>query len=100
MPRDREGTYEPQIVRKSWSRLSQMDDQILSLYAKVMSTRDICAAFKEHYDADVSPMVISKVTDTVMGRVTEWQARTLEPMYPVVYLDCIVVKIRENQQVM
>ena len=89
-PRDREGTFEPQIVKKGQSRLTQMDDQILSLYAKGMSTRDICATFKELYDADVSPTVISKVTDAVMGRVTEWQARTLEPIYPVLYLDCIV----------
>ena len=99
IPRDREGTYEPQIVKKGQSRLTQMDDQILSLYAKGMSTRDICATFKELYDADVSPTIISKVTDAVMAHVTEWQSRTLEPMYPVVYLDCIVVKIRENQQV-
>ena len=98
-PRDRDGTFEPQIVKKGQSRLTQMDDQILSLYAKGMSTRDITATFKELYDADVSPTVISKVTDAVMGRVTEWQARELEPIYPIVYLDCIVVKIRENQQV-
>jgi len=98
-PRDREGTFEPQIVRKGQSRLTQMDDQILALYAKGMSTRDITATFKELYQADVSPTVISKVTDAVMGRVIEWQARELEPLYPIVYLDCIVVKIRENQQV-
>ena len=76
-----------------------MDDQILSLYAKGMSTRDITATFKELYDADVSPTIISKVTDAVLGRVSEWQARELEPLYPIIYLDCIVVKIRENQQV-
>lgn len=64
-----------------------MDDQILSLYAKGMSTRDICATFKELFDADVSPTVISNVTDAVMGRVTEWQFRTLEPMYPIILLD-------------
>lgn len=64
-----------------------------------MSTRDITATFKELSDADVSPTVVSKVTDAVIGHVTEWQARTLEPIYPVMYLDCIVVKIRENQQV-
>jgi len=98
-PRDREGTFEPQLVKKGQSRLTQMDDQILSLYAKGMSTRDIVATFKELYDAEVSPTVISKVTDAVIGRVTEWQSRELEPMYPIVYLDCIVVKIRENQQV-
>ena len=99
IPRDREGSFEPQIIKKGQSRLTQMDDQILSLYAKGMSTRDICATFKDLYDADVSPTIISKVTDAVLSRVTEWQGRTLEPMYPVVYLDCIVVKIRENQQV-
>lgn len=99
IPRDRMGTFEPQLVKKGQSRLTQMDDQILSLYAKGMSTRDICATFQELYGADVSPTVISKVTDAVMGRVTEWQSRGLEPLYPIVYLDCIVVKIRENQQV-
>jgi len=98
-PRDREGTFEPQIVKKGQSRLTQMDDQILSLYAKGMSTRDITATFKELYDADVSPSIISKVTDAVMGKLTEWRSRELEPLYPILYLDCIVVKIRENQQV-
>lgn len=68
-------------------------------FAKGMSTCDTCITFKELYDADVSPTVVSKVTDGVMGRVTAWQSRELEPLYPVVYLDCIVVKIRENQQV-
>ncbi|MFK8082577.1 MAG: transposase [Granulosicoccus sp.] len=76
-----------------------MDDQILSLYAKELSTRDFCTTFKELYDTDVSPTVISKMTDAVIGRGTEWQARTLEPIYPMGYLDCIVVKIRDNQQV-
>ena len=99
IPRDRAGSFEPQIVKKGQSRLTQMDDQILSLYAKGMSTRDITATFKELYDADVSPTIISKVTDSVMGRVNQWQARELEPLYPIVYLDCIIVKIRENQQV-
>lgn len=84
---------------KGQSRLTQMDDQILSLHAKGMSTRDILATFKELYDDDVSSTVISKVTDAVMGRVTEWQARKFEPIYPIVYLECIVVKIRENQRV-
>lgn len=67
IPRDREGTYEPQIVRKGESRPTQMDDQFLSLYANGMSTRDICAIFKELYDANVSPTVISKVTDARTG---------------------------------
>lgn len=99
VPRDRAGTFEPQIVRKGQTRLTQMDDQILSLYAKGMSTRDIVDAFKEMYDADVSATLISKVTDRVLDTVTEWQSRTLDAVYPIVYLDCIVLKIRHNNRV-
>ena len=76
-----------------------LDDQILALYAKGMSTRDIAATLKELYDADVSPALISKVTDRVLEQVQLWQARELDPLYPIVYLDCIVLKIRENQRV-
>ena len=67
IPRDREGTFEPQIVKKGQTRLTAMDDQILALYARGMSTRDIVATFKELYDADVSPSLISRVTDSVLG---------------------------------
>ena len=99
VPRDRAGTFEPQIVRKGQTRLTQVDDQILALYAKGMSTRDIVDAFKEMYDADVSATLISKVTDRVLETVTEWQNRTLDAIYPIVYLDCIVLKIRQNNRV-
>lgn len=99
VPRDRAGSFEPQIVRKGQTRLTQMDDQILALYAKGMSTRDIVDAFKEMYDADVSATLISKVTDRVLETVTEWQNRTLDAVYPIVYLDCIVLKIRQNNRV-
>ena len=98
-PRDRAGTFEPQFVRKGQTRLTQMDDQILALYAKGMSTRDIVAAFKEMYDADVSAALISKVTDRVLETVTEWQSRPVDAVYPIVYLDCIVLKIRQNKRV-
>ena len=98
-PRDRAGTFEPQFVRKGQTRLTQMDDQILALYAKGMSTRDIVAAFKEMYDADVSAALISKVTDRVLDTVTEWQSRPVDAVYPIVYLDCIVLKIRQNKRV-
>src|SRR5690606_11637383 len=77
-PRDRAGTFEPQIVRKGQTRLTQMDDQILALYAKGMSTRDIVDAFREMYDADVSPTLVSKVTERVLDAVTEWQNRGLQ----------------------
>jgi transposase-like protein len=76
-----------------------MDDQILTLYAKGLSTREIVDAFKEMYDADVSATLISQVTDSVIDRITEWQSRPLEPIYPIVYLDCIVIKIRQEARV-
>ena len=98
-PRDRNGSFEPQLIRKGQTRLTQFDDQILALYAKGMSTRDIVATFQEMYDADVSPALISKVTDAVLDRVLEWQSRPLDNLYPIVYLDCIVLKIRHNKRV-
>jgi transposase-like protein len=98
-PRDREGSFEPKLVKKRQTRFTSMDDKILSLYAKGMTTRDIVATFKEMYDADISPTLISKVTDAVKERVVEWQSRPLEAVYPIVYLDCIVVKIRQDKQV-
>jgi transposase-like protein len=76
-----------------------MDEKILSLYAKGMTTRDIVATFKEMYGADVSASLISKVTDAVIEQVVEWQARPLDAVYPIIYLDCIVVKIRQDKQV-
>lgn len=98
-PRDRNGEFEPQFVKKGQTRLTHFDDQILSLYAKGMSTRDIVASFKEMYGAEVSPTLISKVTESVIDRVTEWQNRPLDAVYPIVYLDCIVVKVRQNKRV-
>ena len=76
-----------------------MDNQILSLYAKGMTTREIAVAFKEMYDADVSPALVSKVTDAVMEQVVEWQNRPLDAIYPIVYLDCIVLKVRQDSRV-
>lgn len=98
-PRDRNGSFEPEIVKKNQSRFTSMDDKILHLYAKGMTTRDIVATFDEMYGADISPTLISRVTSSVLERVVEWQSRPLEPVYPIVYLDCIVVKIRENNKV-
>ena len=98
-PRDRDGTFEPQLIKKNQTRITQMDNQILSLYAKGMTTREIVATFKEMYDADVSPTLISKVTDAVNEQVAEWQNRPLDVIYPIVYMDCIVVKVRHNGSV-
>ena len=98
-PRDRNSSFEPQIIRKGQTRLTQFDDQILSLYTRGMSTRDIVATFKEMYDADVSPTLISKVTNAVLDQILEWQSRPLDDIYPIVYLDCIVLKIRQDKRV-
>ena len=99
IPRDREGSFDPQLVKKHQRRLTLMDDKILCLYAKGMTTREIVATFKEMYDADVSATLISKVTDAVIDQVKEWQTRPLDAVYPIVYLDCIVVKVRQDNQV-
>ena len=99
VPRDRDSSFEPQLVKKQQTRLTGMDDKILYLYAKGMSTREITAAFKELYDAEVSTSLISKVTDAVIDEVVQWQSRPLDAIYPIVYLDCLVVKIRQDKQV-
>ena len=99
IPRDRDGSFEPQLIKKHQRRLTGMDDKILCLYAKGMTTREIVGAFKEMYDADVSATLISKVTDAVLDHVIEWQTRPLEAVYPIIYMDCIVVKIRQDKRV-
>jgi len=98
-PRDRNGDFEPELVKKHQRRFTSMDDKILFLYAQGMSTREIVTTFKEMYGADVSPSLISKVTDAVIEQVVEWQSRPLDPVYPIVYLDCIVLKVRQDRQV-
>ncbi len=98
-PRDRSGTFEPKLLSKYQTRLTDFDDQILCLYAKGMTTRQIVDTFKEMYGAEVSAALVSKVTEAVLEQVEEWQNRPLEPLYPVVYLDCVVVKIRHNRRV-
>ena len=98
-PRDRQGDFEPQLVKKHQTRFTSMDDKILFLYAQGMTTREIVDTFKEIYGADVSASLISKVTDAVIDQVVEWQSRPLDAVYPIVYLDCIVVKIRQDKHV-
>jgi transposase-like protein len=99
VPRDRHSSFEPQLIQKGQSRLTHFDDQIISLYSKGMTTRDIVAAFKEMYDAEVSASLVSKVTAVVIERVIEWQNRPLDELYPIVYMDCIRVKIRQDKRV-
>jgi transposase-like protein len=98
-PRDRDGSFEPKLVKKHQTRFTAMDDKILYLYAKGMTTREIVDAFDEWYGAEISPTLVSKVTNSVLEKVIEWQSRPLEPLYPIVYLDCLVVKIRQDKQV-
>jgi len=94
IPRDRQGNFEPQLVKKHQRRLAGLDERILSLYARGLSTRDIQGELKELYEVEVSPTLISEVTDAVLAEVKAWQQRPLEALYPVVYLDCIFVKLR------
>lgn len=98
-PRDRNGSFEPLLVRKGQTRFTAMDDQILALYARGMSTRDICDMFQQLYGVEVSPALVSKVTDAVIEEVIAWQNRPLDALYPIVYLDCLVVKVQQDQRV-
>lgn len=98
-PRDRNATFEPQLIKKGQTRITGMDDQILHLYSKGMSTRDIVDTFDEMYGAEISPTLVSNVTNKVMEQVIEWQNRPLDSVYPIVYLDCIVIKIRQDNRV-
>ena len=98
-PRDRNGTFEPELIKKNQTRFTSMDDKVLSLYARGMTTRDIVDAFQEMYGAEISATLVSKITNVVIEQVTEWQNRPLDAIYPIVYLDCIVVKIRQDNHV-
>ena len=96
VPRDRNGSFEPQIVKKHQKRVSGIDKRILSLYAKGMTVSEIQSELEEAYGTDVSPALISSVTDSVMEDVKEWQSRPLSPIYPILYFDALVVKSREE----
>jgi len=95
IPRDRESSFEPQIISKHQTRWVDFDDKIFSLYARGMTVREIQQHLTEMYDAEVSPTLISTVTDGVMDEVKQWQSRPLDAVYPVVYLDCIHAKVRD-----
>jgi len=96
IPRDRHGRFEPQIVAKHQTRWTGFDDKIISLYARGMTVREIQSHLEELYGAEVSPSLISSITDAVAEEVKAWQLRPLEPVYPIVYLDCIHVKVRDS----
>jgi putative transposase len=96
VPRDREGSFEPQLIPKHQTRWTGFDDKIISLYSRGMSVREIQAHLTEMYGTEVSPALISTVTDAVMEEVKHWQSRPLDAVYPVLYLDCLHVKVRES----
>jgi putative transposase len=98
-PRDRNGEFEPQIVRKNQTRWTGFDDKILSMYARGMSTREIQGHLEEMYQVEVSPSLISEVTDGVMEQARAWQNRPLEPFYGIVFLDALYVKMRHEGRV-
>ena len=99
VPRDRAGTFEPRLVGKHQRSFDGFDDKILSMYARGMTTRDIQRHLEELYGVDVSPDLISRVTDAVLDELNEWQSRPLESVYPIVYIDALVVKIRDQGKV-
>ncbi len=96
IPRDRHASFEPQIIPKHQTRWAGFDEKILSLYARGMSVREIQSHLQEMYGTDVSPTLISSVTDAVIEDAKAWQTRPLEALYPIIYLDCIHVKVRES----
>jgi putative transposase len=99
VPRDRTGAFEPVIVPKGKRRLAQVDDMILSLYARGMTTRDITAHLKEVYGTDASPALISRITDVVSDEITAWQNRPVDEVYPILYIDALRVKVRDGGMV-
>jgi len=98
-PRDRNGDFEPKLIKKNQRRMPSVRDKVMHFYTRGLSTREIADTLKDLYDADVSPQLISNITDAVIEKVVEWQSRPLDAIYPIVYLDCIVLKIRQDKRV-
>ena len=100
VPRDRVATFEPAIIPKRQTRIKGLDQKILSLYAKGMSLSDIKYQIQELYGAEVSESLISKITDDIIDDVKAWQSRPLEAVYPIVFFDCLVVKVRQDKRIL
>ncbi|WP_341762932.1 MULTISPECIES: IS256 family transposase [unclassified Candidatus Tisiphia] len=98
-PRDRESSFSPQIIKKGQTRLQGFDDKIIAMYVRGMSMHQIQEHIEEIYGIEVSPEFISNVTDKVIEEVTIWQNRALDKVYPILYLDCLIVKVKENNQI-
>ena len=98
VPRDRNGEYEPKIIGKYSRNADGMEDKILALYACGMSQRDIAEQVKNLYDVEISPELVSKISEKIMPEVNEWQSRALEAVYPFIFMDAIHYKVKENHQ--
>jgi transposase-like protein len=99
VPRDRKGEYEPQIIEKYQRNADGMEEKVLALYAAGMSTTDISEQIKNLYDVEISPELVSKITEKIMPQVAEWQSRPLDSVYPFVFMDAIHYKVRDNHQI-
>ena len=99
VPRDRNGDFNPQVIKKNQTRFDGFDDKIIALYARGMTTRDIQGQLQDMYGIEVSPSLISDVTEEVLEEVKTWQSRPLERLYPIVYLDALVIKVRCDNKV-
>lgn len=99
IPRDRDSSFEPQLIKKHQTRIKALDDKIIALYARGMSMREIQSCLMELYGTELSPEFISSVTDSVMDQVIAWQNRPLDEVYPILYLDALVVKVQEDNRI-
>ena len=99
VPRDRQGSFEPQLIKKHQNRFDGLDDKVIALYAKGMSVADIQEQIRELYNIEIATSLVSTITDSVLEEVQAWQNRPLDRLYPIVYMDCLVVKVRENKQI-
>lgn len=99
IPRDRNAEFEPQLIKKHENTVNGIEGQIIGMYAKGLSTRDIEDQMRDIYGIEVSPTLVSKITDKIMPQITEWQSRPLDPVYPVVFLDAIYFKVRKDNRI-
>lgn len=99
VPRDREGSFELQIVKKHQTDVSNIESSVIGMYAKGMSTRNIATQINEMYGMDISPTLISNITDKVIPMVKEWQNRPLESVYPIIFMDAVHFKVRKDNAI-
>lgn len=100
VPRDRNGEFEPKVVPKYQKDVSGIEEQVISLYGRGMSTRDIHDQLKDLYGIELSADMVSKITDRILPEIKEWQSRPLNPVYPFIFMDCIYYKVREDGRIL